>query len=93
MRSSVGVDRDSHFLFRTGFRHNLGRYVSPMFNVQADEHGITNLYQRVINLMREKELDAASLNRLNSLGKSIGPPWTQDQKYATAAALLVTSRS
>ena len=46
-----------------------------------------------VTAVREKELDAASLNRLNSLGKSIGPPWTQDQKYATAAALLVTSRS
>jgi hypothetical protein len=35
----------------------------------------------------EKGLDAASLKRIASLGKLLGPPWTQDQKYATAAAL------
>lgn len=38
--------------------------------------------------VREKELDAASLQRIGPLGKLIGPPWTQDQKYATLAALL-----
>jgi len=36
--------------------------------------------------VREKSLDAASLKRIDSLGKLIGPPWTQDQKYATVAA-------
>jgi hypothetical protein len=38
--------------------------------------------------VREKDLDAPSLKRIDSLGKLIGPPWTQDQKYATMAALL-----
>jgi hypothetical protein len=38
--------------------------------------------------VREKDLDASSLQRVGSLGKLIGPPWTQDQKYATVAALL-----
>jgi hypothetical protein len=38
--------------------------------------------------VREKSLDASSLARVGSLGKLIGPPWTQDQKYATVAALL-----
>jgi hypothetical protein len=38
--------------------------------------------------VREKELDATSLKRIESLGKLIGPPWTQDQKYATVAALM-----
>jgi hypothetical protein len=38
--------------------------------------------------VREKSLDAASLQRIASLGKLIGPPWTQDQKYATVAALM-----
>jgi hypothetical protein len=38
--------------------------------------------------VREKDLDASSLRRVGSLGKLIGPPWTQDQKYATVAALL-----
>ncbi len=37
--------------------------------------------------VREKSLDAASLHAIGSLGKLIGPPWTQDQKYATVAAL------
>ncbi len=38
--------------------------------------------------VREKGLDGASLKRIGSLGKLIGPPWTQDQKYATVAALM-----
>ena len=41
-----------------------------------------------VTCVREKELDGASLKRIASLGKLIGPPWTQDQKYATAAALI-----
>jgi hypothetical protein len=36
----------------------------------------------------EKSLDNALLKRLDALGKSLGPPWTQDQKYAAAAALM-----
>lgn len=36
----------------------------------------------------EKGLDAGSLRRIGSLGKRIGPPWTQDQKYAAVAALM-----
>jgi hypothetical protein len=38
--------------------------------------------------VREKGLDPTSLKRIESLGKLIGPPWTQDQKYATVAALM-----
>jgi hypothetical protein len=38
--------------------------------------------------VREKELDATTLKSIGSLGKLIGPPWTQDQKHATAAALI-----
>jgi hypothetical protein len=37
--------------------------------------------------VREKELDSTGLKRIDSFGKLIGPPWTQDQKYATVAAL------
>ncbi len=40
--------------------------------------------------VREKELDAALLARLDGLGKSLGPPWTRDQKYAAAAALTAS---
>ena len=38
--------------------------------------------------VREKGIEAGSLKHIGSLGKLIGPPWTQDQKYATLAALV-----
>jgi hypothetical protein len=38
--------------------------------------------------VREKELDAMALKRVGSFGKLIGPPWTQDQKYATVVGLM-----
>lgn len=41
-----------------------------------------------VTCVKEKELDPSALQRLDSLGKLIGPPWTQDQKYAAAAAFL-----
>jgi hypothetical protein len=40
-----------------------------------------------VTAVREKAIEATSLKRIGSLGKLIGPPWTQDQKYATLAAL------
>jgi hypothetical protein len=39
-----------------------------------------------------KGLDAVALKRIDSFGKLIGPPWTEDQKYATVAALMALSR-
>ena len=41
-----------------------------------------------VTAVREKGLSAAALQDVSSLGKLIGPPWTQDQKYATLAALV-----
>ncbi len=41
----------------------------------------------------EKSLDPVSLERIGSLRKAIGPPWTQDQKYATLAALMALANS
>lgn len=41
-----------------------------------------------VTSVREKALEPASLQRIEPLGKIIGPPWTQDQKYATVAALF-----
>ena len=41
--------------------------------------------------VREKGLDATALKRVASFGRLIGPPWTQDQKYATVAALIALS--
>jgi hypothetical protein len=41
-----------------------------------------------VNGVPEKSLDASALRRLDSLGKLIGPPWTQDQKYAAVAAFM-----
>jgi len=43
-------------------------------------------YRLPVTGVREKNLDARSLARIGSLGRLIGPPWTQDQKYATVAA-------
>ena len=45
-----------------------------------------------VTAVREKELDAAWIGRIGSLGKLIGPPWTQDQKYATVAALMALAK-
>jgi hypothetical protein len=42
---------------------------------------------------REKELDAGLLAAIAPLGKHLGPPWTQDQKYAAAGALMALSGS
>ena len=39
-----------------------------------------------VNGVPEKTLDASALRNIDSLGKLIGPPWTQDQKYAAVAA-------
>jgi hypothetical protein len=41
----------------------------------------------------EKDLDASSLKRIASIGKLIGPPWTQDQKTAAVAALRILRAS
>jgi hypothetical protein len=43
--------------------------------------------------VQEKSLDASALQRVASLGKRIGPPWTQDQKYAAVAAFMALMRS
>lgn len=40
-----------------------------------------------VTRIREKEIDATVLESMAPLGKAIGPPWTQDQKYAAAAAI------
>jgi hypothetical protein len=37
--------------------------------------------------LQVKAIDVAWLKRVASFGRLIGPPWTLDQKYATAAAL------
>jgi hypothetical protein len=39
-----------------------------------------------------KELDATALLRVATFGKLIGPPWTEDQKYATVVALMALAR-
>jgi hypothetical protein len=40
-----------------------------------------------VTAIQEKRVEATSLKRIASLGKLLGPPWTQDQKYATLVAL------
>jgi hypothetical protein len=41
-----------------------------------------------LQCIREKDLDPEAVNAIASLGRLIGPPWTQDQKLATVAALM-----
>lgn len=45
-----------------------------------------------VTAMPEKQVPAASLSAIDKLGKTIGPPWTQDQKYATVAALMALEK-
>jgi hypothetical protein len=52
-----------------------------------------NRSQFRLECIREKELDAESLRKIGSLGRLIGPPWTQDQKFATVAALRALAAS
>src|ERR1700733_7599226 len=42
-----------------------------------------------VTSIREKAGDPPSIRHFDSIGKHIGPPWTQDQKYATVAAFTV----
>lgn len=69
-------------LFRDSIRHSCERVKLPL------------------NAIKERELLATASKRLNkrpqflnrhvaALGKSLGPPWTQDEKFATLAAWLV----
>ena len=44
-------------------------------------------YGLAVTGVAEKGLDAAALARIGTLGRALGPPWAQDQKYATVAAL------
>lgn len=41
-----------------------------------------------VTFVREKELAPDLVRRVEPLGKKVGPPWTQDQKFAAAAALM-----
>ena len=45
-----------------------------------------------VDRVPEKELGSDLLTRIDSLGRLLGPPWTQDQKYATLAALIALAR-
>lgn len=56
-----------------------------------------------LKVIRERELLAATAERLKrrpeflirhvaALGKSVGPPWTQDEKFATLAAWLTLAK-
>lgn len=69
-------------LFRESIRHSCARAKLPLMAI------------------KERDLLAAASKRLNkrpeflnrqvaALGKSLGPPWTQDEKLATLAAWLV----
>lgn len=44
-----------------------------------------------VSCVPEKDLDIALMTHVLSLGRRLGPPWSMDQKYATAAALMAGS--
>jgi hypothetical protein len=73
----------SHALIHTAE----GQMFRDVLSWAARECGLT------ITAMAEKQIPSASVDALGSLGKQIGPPWTQDQKYATIAALLSLERA
>lgn len=43
----------------------------------------------VVTGVRERELSPDAMKRISALGRSIGPPWTTDEKTATLAALML----
>lgn len=55
--------------------------------VHASEH-----CSLLVTRINEREL-RDEVKVLNALGKSIGPPWTQDQKLASLAAFVAIQRS
>jgi len=48
------------------------------------------LHVRVTGV-RERELEPDAMKRISALGRSLGPPWTSDEKSATLAALTLLS--
>jgi hypothetical protein len=63
---------------------------------ESNDIAVTKLKERDLENVMEEKLgrDAARLKRkVQLLGRSVGSPWTADQKNATLAALLVLSPS
>jgi hypothetical protein len=67
----------SHALIHTAE----GELFRNAFIQAARECGLT------VTTLREKTIPMDALQAVASLGKLVGPPWTQDQKYSTIAAL------
>jgi len=43
--------------------------------------------------IKEQDVPPDLLARVSGLGKALGPPWTQDEKLSTAAAILAAGRA
>jgi hypothetical protein len=74
-------------LFREALLHASARCGLPVLSVKERE-----LLDRAEQTLRLKPSDLA--RRVTELGRPLGPPWSQDEKFASLAAwLALTSRS
>jgi hypothetical protein len=71
-------------LFREALRHAAQRSRLPVFPIR--EHDLLEQASRTLRLS-----SAALTARLTALGKPLGSPWTQDEKFAALAAWLALS--
>ena len=72
--------------FRTAFREAFRRLEIPFTGFperELEEHATTTLGKRAASVQA----------RIAALGRALGPPWTQDQKAAALAAMIVLARS
>jgi hypothetical protein len=69
-------------LFREALRHASARYGLQDFTIKEKE-----LLDRAGQVFRAKPTEL--LRRVTELGRSLGAPWSQDEKFATLAAWLV----
>jgi hypothetical protein len=88
--SDLATTLSSHALIHTAdgnhFREALRR-ASERLDLRVTEIRERELLGRAAELLA---LSPAQIpKKLTELGRSVGPPWTQDQKYAAMAALVV----
>lgn len=68
-------------LFRNALTHASARCALPVFSLRESE-----LLKEAAQTLGQQE--TSLLKRVTELGKSVGSPWTQDEKYAALVAWL-----
>jgi hypothetical protein len=73
-----------------------GELFREALRLAARKHGLKEFREREKNLLgRGAEAlrisEGALLRELTELGRGLGPPWSQDEKFATLAAWLALS--